>query len=453
MLRIASLLGIAAAALLGSAAVAQTAPTETPVQPGEIYTLTGEDALLVPSQLRNQDKNGVGIALPRVDAAGTWPFEFYNGGSLTTFRVKDSAALRYTGKKGDLFAYTLPVKTVTVTTTAPAAAAAPAHEFRNGVAMSNSQNGYIEDSVRFVSPYIFDGGIRSIRVPLKAQYLVANGQVADAVTLNGYSTKQKAPLKSLIDLSLANDVQVYLDDHEYRSYSDEAVAAFWLPVGKWLMDTYGYNDNIVLELQNESTKGSWDPAYAASVKNLVTRLREAGIPYKLAIGWGSWNNVGSATRAFSELDAIGGPQSIDPLNRIIWTGHFYQTTTGNDQPTSGQTAPQIKGSTVSASFVTFFDACKIRNLQCIVSEIGMGGGARNWLANGSNTPAFNGKAWFAAYSALTDQYKGNLVGTIAWGGGSAWNDAYPFKVEYAKDSWAQTKATDFFATISPFWKK
>jgi len=97
-----------------------------------------------------------------------------------------------------------------------------------------------------------------------------------------------------------------------------------------------------------------------------------------------------------------------------------------------QKAPQIEGSRVSSSFVTFFDACKTRNLQCAVTEIGMGGGARGWLANGSGKPTFDGKAWLTAYSALTDKYKGNLVGTIAWGGGSAWNDAYPFKLEYAK---------------------
>lgn len=331
--------------------------------------------------------------------------------------------------------------------------AAPAPLFRNGVAMSNSQNGYIEDSSRFVIPYIVDGGIRSLRLPLRSKYLIVNGAVADTVQLNGYPTREKAPLKAIIDLALSHDVTVYLDDHEYRWYSDKEVADFWLPVGKWLMAIYGYNDNIVLELQNESGRSYWDPNYAQSVKDLVTKLRAAGITYKLAIGWANWNNVGSATRAFTDLDAIGGPQSLDPLNRLIWTGHFYQTTTGNDQAKAGQKAPQIAGSSVSSSFVTFFDACKTRKLQCAVTEIGMGGGARGWLANGSGKPAFDGKAWLAAYSALTDKYKGNLVGTIAWGGGSGWNDAYPFKLEYAKDAWPQTRKTDFWATMKRFWAK
>jgi hypothetical protein len=214
----------------------------------------------------------------------------------------------------------------------------PAHQFRNGVALSNSQNGYIEDGARFVAPYIVDGGIRSLRIPLKSKYLVANGAVADTVQLNGYMTKEKAALNAVIDLALSHDVTVYLDDHEYRWYSDKEVADFWLPVGKWLMATYGYNDNIVLELQNESGKSCWDPNYARSVKDLVTKLRAAGITYKLAIGWANWNNVGSATRAFTDLDAIGGPHSIDPLNRLIWTGHFYQTMTGNDQATAGPTS-------------------------------------------------------------------------------------------------------------------
>lgn len=452
MLRIASILGACIAALLSSPALAQE--QQTAVQPGQVYTLTGSDQLLLPSMVRNQDVNGVGIALPRPDTAGTWPFEYYADGKLATFRVQDSAALRLTGKKGELFTYTLPVKTITIVTPAPVTPPAGAvHAFRNGVAMSNSQNGYIEDSVRFVAPYIFDGGIRSIRVPLKARNLIVNGAVADTITLNGYATKQKAPLKSLTDLALANDVQVYFDQHEYELYSAASVVDFWLPFGKWLMDTYGYNPNIVLELQNESGRGGWDPNYPNSVKDIVAKLRAAGITYKLAIGWGGWNSVGNAKRAFTELDTIGGPQAIDPLNRIIWTGHFYQTTTGNDQPKAGQSAPQISGSTVSPSFVTFFDECKTRDLQCTVSEIGMGGGARGWLKNGSNVPAFDGKAWFAAYSALADRYRGNLVGTIVWGGGSAWADTYPYKVEYSKDAWSQTKATDFYATVSPFWKK
>lgn len=337
--------------------------------------------------------------------------------------------------------------------TSAAADTTPARLFRNGVALSNSQNGYIEDSSRFVAPYIVDGGIRSLRVPLKSKYLVVNGAVADTIQLNGYPTKEKAALKAVIDLALSHNVTVYLDDHEYRWYSDKEVGDFWLPVGKWLMATYGYNANIVLELQNESGGSKWDPNYARSVKDLVTKLRAAGITYKLAIGWADWNNVGSATRAFTDLDAIGGPQSIDSLNRVIWTGHFYQTTTGNDQAKAGWKAPQIQGSTVSSSFATFFDACKIRHLACAVTEIGMGGGAHGWLANGSGKPAFDGKAWLAAYSALTDKYKGTLVGTIAWGGGAAWNDAYPFKVEYAKDAWRKTRETEFWAAMKRFWAK
>lgn len=49
--------------------------------------------------------------------------------------------------------------------------------------------------------------------------------------------------------------------------TDKEVADFWLPIGKWLMATYGYNDNIVLELQNESGRNYWDPNYARSVKD------------------------------------------------------------------------------------------------------------------------------------------------------------------------------------------
>lgn len=317
---------------------------------------------------------------------------------------------------------------------------------RNGVALSNSLNGYIEDSVNVLQPYIHSGGIRAIRIPLRMKHLIVDGKVADVTMLNGYPTRQTEPLKKLIDLALANNVLVVLDDHEYRAYSHPDVRTFWLALGKWLRNTYGDNENIVLELQNESSQGGWDPNYAASVKTLVRTLRDDGIRYKLAIGWGNWNAVERINRAMSEIDATGGPNQIDPMNRVIWTGHHYPTTTGNDQARAGDIAPKINGDRVSSGVVTFFETCRSRNLKCMVTEIGMGGGAPGWLSNGSDSSNFDGKAWFSEYSDLQAKYAGNVIGTIAWGGGTAWKDTYPFKIRFADDN------SDFFRTLRTFWR-
>ncbi len=322
--------------------------------------------------------------------------------------------------------------------------------FYNGVAMSNTLNGYIEDSSRFVRPYIFALGARSIRLPLKSKNMIVDGEVADAVMINGFMTPQKAPLKRIIDLALANGVLPVLDHHEYRKLSDPAVAAFWLPIGRWLVSTYGPDADIVLELQNETNKAAWDPDYANSVKALVQTIRAAGIRYRLAIGWGGWNSVKGFPRAMADLDAIGGPQAIDPLNRLIWTAHFYQTVTGNDQPAPGRSRPEIKGSAVDPAFRVYFDGCKARALKCMITEMGMGGGARGWLANGSGDPEFNGQAFLSEFSALQAKYPGTVLGTIAWGGGSAWPDTYPLKIEYAKDAWGETSSTEYFTDLKKF---
>ncbi|MBB5712919.1 hypothetical protein FHT02_004181 [Sphingomonas xinjiangensis] len=304
--------------------------------------------------------------------------------------------------------------------------------------MSNSINGYIEDITRFVKPYIVNAGARAIRMPLRRKNLWNGVALTPVIKLNGYDTPQLEPIFKNIELSISNDVMFVIDDHTYSQYAEPDLLKFWVAFGTALQQRFGNNDLIVLELQNESGKGAWDPAYAQSVKALVAGIRAAGITYPLAIGWGNWNNVANFGQAMADLDKVGGPGTIDPLNRLIWTGHHYPTTTGNDQAKSGKSNPEISGSSVSPAIPTFFDGCKARRLQCMITEIGVGGGARGWLENGSGNPEFNGKAWFKQYDEIQSRYAGTVVGTIVWGGGSAWPDTYPFKVEYQKDGWAHT---------------
>jgi hypothetical protein len=414
--------------------------TDFTMTTGDEYVLTNEDRLLISAPLKSVDANGLGIAKSR-STNGFWNFESPAG----TFRLKDSAVLRSMGTEGSMYVYILPTMSDASTLTVAA------RRFRHGMAISNSLDGYFEDVTRSITPAITDGGIGTLRIPLRRTNAWRDGQITESILIGQYQTKQWLPLTKIIDSCIANDVIALIDDHSYSAYSDVNVRDFWLAMGAKLKEKYGDTDMIVLELQNESSKGGWDADYANSVKTLVTALRAAGINYPLAIGWGSWNSIGGYERAMTELDAIGGPQSIDPLNKIIWTAHHYPTTTGNDQPVSGKTAPEIKGGSISTQFKTMFDGCKARGLKCMITEIGMGGSARNWLSNGSNVPAFNGKAWLASFSALVAQYPGTVVGVVAWGGGMAWKDTYPFKIEYAKDSWAQTLGTEFWGDMRTFW--
>ncbi|WP_183937598.1 cellulase family glycosylhydrolase [Sphingomonas sp. BK481] len=255
----------------------------------------------------------------------------------------------------------------------------------------------------------------------------------------------------MIDFAIAEDVAVVIDDHSYSAMGHTELLPFWTALGKKLMATYGSNDLIHLELQNETNSGGWEPSYAANSKALVQGIRAAGVPYPIILGWGGWNAVGGYTRALAELDAVGGAGKIDPLGKLEFSAHHYPTTTGNDQPSSGKSAPQIKGSAVAANFKEMFDEFKRRDLRIWITEIGMGGGARGWMTNGSGTPSFNGKAWLEQFTALVKQYSDTVSGVLAWGGGSGWADTYPLKQEYEKGNWSATKGTEFWRTIRVLW--
>lgn len=400
-------------------------------------TLVPDDRVLLPN-VRTVDENGI-CPSNGYDAINKgWKY------SYPTMVVSNAAALQFKGEVDGKFAYGL-IGTTPV--------AVPVSTQRNGVSLSNSRNGYYEDVPRFVAPYVFDGGARSLRIPIKRSLLWRNGVIQDAISLNGYSTKQWLALKDIIDFAVAEDVAVVIDDHTYSAMGDPELLPFWTALGNKLKDTYGDNDLIHLELQNETSSGGWSATYAADSKALVQGLRAAGIPYPLILGWGGWNSVGGFTRALAELDAVGGAENIDPLGKLEFSAHHYPTTTGNDLPKTGQNAPQISGSAVASNFKTMFDEFKRRGLRIWITEIGLGGGARGWLANGSGVPTFNGKAWLEAFTALVKQYPDTVSGVLAWGGGSAWADTYPFKVEYAKDNWSATKGTDFWRTIKNLWAK
>lgn len=398
----------------------------------DLVTLAPDDRILLPKE-RTSDVNGISPSKGWNATAGGW------GYSYPSMMIANAAALQFKGEVDGKFAYGLVGSVATPTKTRQ----------RNGTSLSNSRNGYYEDVPRFVAPYVFDGGARAIRIPIKRSLLWRNGVIQDAISLNGYSTKQWLALKTIIDFALAEDVAVVIDDHTYSAMGDPELLPFWVALGKKLMDTYGPNDLIHLELQNETSSGGWSPTYAPDSKALIQGIRAAGIPYPIILGWGGWNAVGGYTRALKELDAVG---EIDPLGKLEFSAHHYPTTTGNDQPSSGKSAPQIKGTAVAANFKEMFDEFKRRGLRVWITEIGLGGGARGWLSNGSGVPEFNGKAWLEQFTALVKEYPDTVAGVLAWGGGSAWADTYNFKQEYAKDNWSATKGTEFWRVLKNLWK-
>ena len=159
---------------------------------------------------------------------------------------------------------TTTTKTAATTSSAVLAPAVPKPKssFRNGVAMSNSVNGYIEDPARFVAPYIFNAGVRAIRMPLRRKNLWDGAALTPVIKLNGYSTPQLDPIFDNIELGISNDVMFVLDDHTSSRYGDPDVLKFWVAFGTALQRRFGNTDLIVLELQNESGSGTWDENYA-----------------------------------------------------------------------------------------------------------------------------------------------------------------------------------------------
>ena len=323
---------------------------------------------------------------------------------------------------------------------------------RHGPSLSNSQSGYYENVPKRVAPYIFDGGARALRIPIKRKVLFQDGEIKDAIMLNGYSTKQFPALKAIIDFCIAENVAAVIDDHSYNNYGHETLLPFWIALGQKLTGLYGDNDLIVLELQNETSAGGWDDNYATNLRDLIHGIRAAGITYPLIAGWGGWNSVNGHKRALDEIDAIGGVEALDPLGKLAFSCHDYPTISGNDQPASGKSKPQIKGKELDAHWRVIFEEFKRRGLKLWVTEIGMGGGARGWLSNGSDAPDFNGRAWFEAFTALVREYPDTVAGVLSWGGGDAWKTDYPFKDQYEKDNWPATKATEYWRYLSGFWK-
>jgi hypothetical protein len=411
------------------------------------YTLTENDRLLMPASFKTQDKNGVAIA--KGSAGGDfWTYE-YRGASGVLNVKANSAALRFAGMAGSLYAYTLPVQIVEVKTAAATQADAIVYTQRNGPSLSNSMNGYYEDVQRFVAEYVTVGKARAMRIPFHHDQLVKDGVVQDSILLGGYQTKQWPALKAIIDFDLQNDCAVVLDDHKFGTYDDPAMRSAWVAIGEKLMATYGDNDKIILEPMNETSSGGWQTGWAANVQSFIKMMRDAGVTYRFAIGWGNWNAIGSYARALAEIDALTGP--LDPLNKVDLTAHHYPTTSGNDQAKSGQSLPQINGGAVSSQFAPMLDEFKRRGLKVWISEIGMGGGVNGWLANGSGVPAFDGKAWFDQFTALIAKYPDTVAGVLAWGGGSAWVATYPFKMT-VKDQWTQTEASEAWQRLSAFWQ-
>jgi len=393
------------------------------------------DRVIVPN-LRNVDVNGICPSNGYDTAKGGWKY------SYPTMIIANAAALRFLGKVDGKFAYGLVGNGSSVV-------AKPRQ--RNGTSLSNSRNGYYEDVPRFVAPYVFDGGARALRVPVKRSLLWRNGAIQDSIMIGAYATKQWLAFKPIIDFGIAEDVAIVIDEHSYSPMGDPELLPFWIALGKKLMEAYGPNDLIHLESQNETNGGDWSTTYAADSKALVQGIRAAGIPYPIILGWGGWNAVGGYKRALAELDAVGGADKIDPLGKLEFSAHHYPTTTGNDQPLAGKSAPQIKGAAVAANFKEMFDEFKRRGLRIWITEIGMGGGARGWLTNGSGAPSFDGRAWLDQFTALVKQYPDTVSGVLAWGGGSGWADTYPLKQEYEKGNWSATKGTEFWKSIRVLW--
>jgi hypothetical protein len=423
--------------------------TDFTVQSGGLYTIADGDRLLLTNSLKAQDKAGVGVA--KNASNDVWTFEYWGPSSTLNFRVTGSAALRFVGMEGSLFAYTLPIKTVIkeVIVTPPAP---KVYAQRNGMSLSNSQNGYYEDVATQVAAYVIDGGARAMRIPIHRSVLWQNGTIQDAVSLGGYSTKQWPKLKAILDFNIANNVVSVIDDHSYSPYGNTDLLPFWTALGQKLKATYGDNDLIKLELQNETNSGNWETGYAANLKTLTLGIRAAGINYPLIAGWGCWNAVGYYGKALAEIDSVGGVVSFDPLGKLEFSAHHYPTTTGNDKPSSGQTAAQIKNGSVYDQFVPMFDEFKKRGLKIWITEIGAGGSGHAWLSNGSNVPTFDGKAWFNQFTGICAKYPDTLAGVLMWGGGQAWKDDYPFKIEYTKGDWTATKSTDLWRSATAFWQ-
>lgn len=301
----------------------------------------------------------------------------------------------------------------------------------NGICMSGGETSAGPVNGATVAGY-FAWGVKAIRFALRSTTIMPGGP---ASPLHGKPTIGPAGgdfswwLKTMTDFAKRcdkADVAFVLDNHTYRQIDDPDIGAFWATFGAALKQSLGgkFPAKFGIELVNEP-KSNW-PAYAAGLKANIKTIRDAGVDCTLFADHGFYSKYSEFPKAMALLDAVGGPEAIDPLNKTIFIVHDYPTPSGNDTP-----AVIKKGMDVRKRYTPFLDEARRRKVCVVMGEIGMGGGNGKFLP-AEEAGGLDGEGFVKAYNELAREYSDVLKGTWCWSTGRV-STGYPFRLNSMTD--------------------
>jgi len=275
---------------------------------------------------------------------------------------------------------------------------------------------------------IIAGGAKAMRFALRSTTIMPGGPPSP---LHGKPTIGPAGgdftwwLKTVVDYAKRcdkADVAFVLDNHTYRQIDDPDIGAFWAAFGAAIKTALGgkFPKKFGIELVNEP-KSNW-PAYAAGLKANIKTIRDAGVDCTLFADHGFYSKYSEFAKAMALLDAVGGPEAIDPLNKTIFIVHDYPTPSGNDSP-----AVIKKGMDVRKRYTPFLEEARRRKVCVVMGEIGLGGGSKGFIP-AEEGGTMDGKQFLTDYIALAAEYADVLKGTWGWGAGK-FGATYPFHIE------------------------
>jgi len=272
-------------------------------------------------------------------------------------------------------------------------------------------------------------GAKLVRIATRSTIVMPGGPPSPlhgGVTIGAMSKWQLDNLYGLSKRALDKGMSVILDNHSYRQIDDPDIGNFWAAFGAALKVKFGgkFPDRFAIELVNEP-KSNW-PEHARGVKANIKTIRDAGVDCALIVDHGFWSKYSSFPNAMAELDKLGGPEAMDPLNKIIFALHDYPTPSGNDIAKTPPLRISGKITSVKARYGPVLEEARRRKVCVLMTEIGMGGGNGKFLpAEGAG---MDGAEFMRQYIALAAEYSDVLKGTAAWGAGRA-GTSYVFRIQ------------------------
>lgn len=252
-------------------------------------------------------------------------------------------------------------------------------------------------------------GLTTLRVPFMWERLQP--------TLNGpLSAVDRQKLLDVVTYATGKGMIVVLDMHNYARratgllYSkvsligsaDVPAAALsnaWIKIA----NDYKSNGRVWIGLMNEPygmTAGQWWPV----AQKVVNDLRAASITNKILVPGVSWSGAHSW---LSSGNASQAQVFKDPRNNYAFEVHQYL-----DADSSGKSASCVAGAGARVS--TALNWAKQRGVKLFVGEMATSGGDARCRAE------------YRTMLALMEG-SGVVIGWTAWGGGTWWIPAYPFR--------------------------